>query len=318
MVLSIIIVNWNVRDFARACIQSIRRELLLPADQYEVIVVDNASRDGSAEMFRAEFPDITLIESAVNLGFGAGCNRGYKVATGEFVLLLNPDTEVIDHAVDGLLDTLRAHPRAGIIAPRLVNQDRSPQVAPGGAFPTLANVAWNYFFLGKFLPGRFAPPALFLESDPQGLLNVDWVSGASMLLRRAAIGEEIFDESFFMFGEDMDVCDRVRAGGWEVLYSSGHAIVHHLGRSFAQQDDLELRASAHDGPRRVFKKHNGPLRVLAYDSILLTGFLVRWHVYWLLSLIRPGRDYRVRSEFCKSYVRGMFHMARSRGKAPRP
>ena len=307
MLLSVIIVNWNVRDLARKCLQSIRREMLLPADEYEVIVVDNASADGSVEMLRSEFPDVTLIESPVNLGFGAGCNRGYRVAKGEFVLLLNPDTEVIDHAIDGLVETLRARPKAGIVAPRLVNDDRTPQTAPGGSFPTLRNVAWNYLFLKHILPARLAPPALFLEDDPQGVLSIDWVSGASMLLRRQAIGEQIFDESFFMFGEDMDVCDRLRRAGWEVLYSSLHSIVHHQGKSFAQQESLAIRAAAHRGPRRIFKKHHGPLAVFAYDSILMTGHLVRWPMFWILSVLRPGRGFGERSRYSRIYVRAMLH-----------
>jgi GT2 family glycosyltransferase len=307
VILSVIVVNWNVRDLARKCLLSLKREMLLPVGAYEVIVVDNASADGSVEMFREEFPEITLIDSPVNLGFGAGCNRGYQVAKGEFVLLLNPDTEVIDHAVDGLLDIMRSRASAGILAPRLVNDDGSPQTAPGGAFPTLRNVAWTYLFLKNILPASLAPPALFLEGDPQGILSIDWVSGASMLLRREAIGEQIFDESFFMFGEDMDVCDRVRRRGWEVLYASRHSIVHHQGRSFAKQESLEIRATAHRGPRRIFKKDHGPVSVFLYDSILLTGHLIRWPMYWILSLVRPGRGFAERSRYCKTYLRAMLH-----------
>lgn len=312
VVLTIIIVNWNVRDLARKCIQSVRREMLLPAAEYEIIVVDNASADGSVEMLRAEFPEIGLIANPVNLGFGAGCNRAYPLAKGEFVLLLNPDTEVIDHAIDGLLAIMGSRPRAGIVAPRLVNEDRSFQPAAGGALPTLVNVAWNYLFLKDLVPGGLGPTPLFLEGDPRGLVEMGWVSGASMLLRREAIGERIFDESFFMFGEDMDVCDRMRLEGREVLYAGGHSIVHHHGRSFAQQKSLVIRASAHDGPRRVFKKRHGTAAVLLYDAILLAGFLARWPLYALMERIRPGRGYGGRSEFCRSYVRAMLRAARKR------
>jgi N-acetylglucosaminyl-diphospho-decaprenol L-rhamnosyltransferase len=314
--LSIIIVNWNVRDLARKCVLSLRREMLLPAGDYELIVVDNASADGSAAMFRSEFPEITLIESPVNLGFGAGCNRAYRVARGEFVLLLNPDTEVVDHALDGILGILRSRPDAAIVAPRLVNGDRSFQRAAGGALPTLANVAWNYLFLKDILPAALAPPPLFLEGDPQGLLSLGWVSGASMLLRREAVGEEIFDESFFMFGEDMDVCDRVRRKGWEVLYASAHSIVHHHGKSFDQQHSLEIRVNAHDGPRRVFAKRRGAFSIFLYDAILFAGFLIRWPLYGALSLLRPDRGYGARSDFSRSYLRAMLH--RRPGSGPDP
>ena len=309
MVLSIIIVNWNVRDLARTCVQSVRRDLLLPVEHYEILVVDNASSDGSAAMFRAEFPQITLIASPVNLGFGAGCNKAYALARGEFILLLNPDTEAIGHVLDGLLAIMRSRPRAAIVAPRLVNADLSYQSASGGAFPTLCNVAWNYLFLKNVLPARLAPPTLFLDGDPRALLSIDWVSGASMLLRRQAIGAQIFDESFFMFGEDMDVCDRVRRDGWEVLYAGQHSIIHHHGRSFDQQESPTILATAHGGPRRAFKKRRGRLSVFCYDAILLTGFLVRWPLFGMLAMLRPGHGYESRSRFSRNYVRAVFHRA---------
>ena len=317
MLLSIIIVNWNVRDLVRKCLLSVRREMLAAPDDYEIIVIDNASADGSAGMLRAEFPDVILIESAVNLGFGAGCNQGYRVAKGEFILLLNPDAEVIDHSVDSMLEVMAARPRAGILGPRLVHEDGAFQPASGGALPTLANTAWNYLFLKEMLPRSVAPAELFLEGDPQGLVPVGWVSGASMLVRREAVGAEIFDESFFMYGEDMDVCDRVRREGWEVLYASAISVVHHHGRSFAKQDSLEIRASAHDGPRRVFKKRHGAPSVLAYDAILLTGFLIRWPLFGLLSMLRPGRGYGARSRFSRTYVQAMLHDPGNRDKALR-
>ena len=304
-VLSIIIVNWNVRELIRACLRSVRREMLLAADQYELIVLDNASHDGSVAMLRAEFADIRLIESTVNLGFGAGCNRAFKQARGRFILLLNPDTEVVDHAIDGLLDLMRSRARLGIVGPRLVLGDGSFQRDSGGALPTLANVAWNYLFLKPVLPARWAPPALFLESDPQGLRPVGWVSGASMLLRREAVGMQIFDEAFFMFGEDMDVCDRVRRAGWDVLYDSTHSILHHHGSSFDQQPSAAIQATAHLGPRRVFAKNHGRASLFAYDAILMTGYAIRWPLYGLLGWLRPGHGYTARSQFSRKYIQSM-------------
>ena len=319
VILSIIIVNWNVRDLARKCLLSIRKEMLLPADQYELIVVDNASSDGSADMFRAEFPDVSLIASSVNLGFGAGCNKAYAISRGQFILLLNPDTEVIEHAIDSLLGMMLARSRAAIIAPRLVNVDGSFQSAAGGALPTLLNVAWHYLFLRNTLPARIAPSALFLEGDPREELSIGWVSGASMLLRRAAIGEQIFDESFFMFGEDMDVCSRIRADGWEVVYAGGLSIIHHQGRSFDQQRSLVIRVNAHKGPRRVFAKGRGPISVFLYDTIMFVAFLVRWPAYRILSFLQPEGGYDARAQYSKSYLLAMLHdRAVGNNAAPQP
>lgn len=310
--LSIIIVNWKVRDLLRRCLKSVEEQLRLLDSACEIIVVDNASQDGSVEMMRAEFPGVSLIESQTNLGFGAGCNLAYGRSSGRFVLLLNPDAVLTDHAIDGLLNIMGEMPRAGIVAPRLVDEDRSFQPASGGALPTLPNVAWNYLFLRSVLPRRLAPPPLFLDADPQGLLHLEWVSGAAMLLRREAIGETIFDESFFMFGEDMDLCDRTRRKGWEVLYSSRQSVVHHQGRSFSQQRSLDILANAHEGPRRVFAKTRGKLSLIAYDAIMLAAFAIRWGLFRLLAAIRPGLGYDQRATYSSNYVRAMLHASRRR------
>ena len=124
MELSIIIVNWNVRDLLKDCLNSVINELNLNKDRYELIVVDNASEDDSVKMVRADFADVKLIESSINLGYAAGCNVGYAGSKGDFVLLLNPDTVVIEHAIDEMLDEMNRHPRAGILGARLINTDR--------------------------------------------------------------------------------------------------------------------------------------------------------------------------------------------------
>ena len=107
----------------------------------------------------------------------------------------------------------------------------------------------------------------------------------------------------------MDVCDRVRRAGWDVLYAGALSIIHHQGRSFEQQDSVEIRAAVHGGPRRLFKKHHGPFSVFLYDAIMFSGYLIRWPAFWALSLLRPGRGYEGRSRFSRSYVRSMLRSA---------
>jgi hypothetical protein len=212
---------------------------------------------------------------------------------------------------------MRARPKAGVVAPRLVHGDGTPQSAAGGALPTLANVAWHYLFLREVLPARLGPAPLFLGEDPREVVEMQWVSGASMMLRREAVGETIFDESFFMFGEDMDLCDRVRRAGWQVLYDGTTSVLHHHGKSFEQQGSLEVRANAHDGPRRVFAKHRGTLSVAVYDAMLLVAFLVRWPLFRVLSWVRPGHGFDARSTFCRTYVRAMLQGPPARAASPR-
>lgn len=306
--LSIIIVNWNVRDLLRDCLQSLRREMRLPRDRYETIVVDNASADGSVEMLRSEFPDVQLIVSDANLGFAGGCEAGYAIARGRRILLLNPDTVVLDQAIDRMMAEMDARPDAGVIGSRLLNSDGSFQRAAGGAFPSLANVAWNYLFLDRLLPFRRAPSPVFMRDDDPGVIDIDWVSGAAMLIRREVIGERIFDPHYFMFGEDMDLCDRVRRAGWRVLYSGRQSIVHHHGRSFSAQSSLEVLANVYKGPRRFFQLRHPPAAVLVYDVVVLTGYLIRWPLFRLLAMAKPGGSYDEMARFSRRYVWIMFQL----------
>ena len=300
--LSIIIVNWNVCDYLRECLTSLRNEMILSRDRYEVIVVDNDSQDESVSMLRREFPDVILHESGENLGFGRGCNRGWALAQGDFILLLNPDTVVVDHAIDVLLEDIRNHPRTGIVGGRLTDQHGQFQRDGGGAFPTLANTAWRFFFLDKLLPSGWGPKMQFLADDPQGRQSVDWISGADMLLRREAVGDHLFDEAFFMYGEDMDLCNRIHESGWEIAYTSKATIIHHLRRSFEQQSDTNVLQAIHKGPRAFFQKKNGRFAAFLFDLIMLAGFVLRWIFYSLAGLFRPGSDYARLAVFSRRYV----------------
>jgi N-acetylglucosaminyl-diphospho-decaprenol L-rhamnosyltransferase len=306
--LSIIIVNWNLCDLLMDCLASVEKEMQLDPADYEVIVVDNASTDSSVATGRARFPRVRWVESAANLGFAAGCNLGYGLCRGRHVLLLNPDTVILDHAIDGMLSEFAQRPRAAALGSRLVNADFSFQRAAGGAFPSPGNVAWNYLFLNRLLPASWAPDPLFLEGDPQGVLEVDWVSGAAMLLRREALGATIFNESFFLFGEDMDLCDRLRGQGWQVLYSSLTTVLHYHGKSYQQQSSMEVLDTAVKGPREFFKRRHGRGEVLVYDLILLVGYAARWVLFGLISIARPGRGYGSLSSFSRRYALTMLRL----------
>lgn len=315
--LSIIIVNWNVRDLVRECLRSVFRTTRLARERYEVIVVDNASQDGSVEMLRAEFgDDIRLIAADGNLGFVEGNQRGYEVSSGRYVLLLNPDTVATDGAIDGMLRDLEARPDVAVIGARLANSDGSFQRACGGALPSTWNVAAHHLLFGRLLPARIAPPPLFLLNDPPGLFEIGWVSGAAMLLRREALGPRIFDPEFFMFGEDMDLCRRMARNGWKVLYASDCTIIHHHRQSFERQSSSEVLATLHTGPRSFFAQSHGSFSVLLYDLIFLAGYLLRWPAYRALSVLRPGRGHDARAQFSRLYVRIVLRSLRRRRTAP--
>jgi GT2 family glycosyltransferase len=279
--------------------------MLMDPACFEVIVVDNDSRDGSVEMMKSDFPWVRVEASPVNLGFAAGSQLGYELSSGEFVLLLNPDTVVVDHAIDTLVERLAATPDAAIIGSRLLNSDGSFQRASGGAFPSLANVAWNYLFLNRVLPARWGPEEMFIKGDPQGIRDIDWVSGASLLFRRAAVGERIFDPAFFMFGEDMDVCDRMKRQGWRVLYSTEQSIIHHHGSSFAKQAEQQVLATVYKGPRTFFARTHGPFALAVYDLLLVVGYGTRWLGALLLQLCTRRQNYADQARFSGDFVRTM-------------
>lgn len=278
MRLSIIVVNWNVRDLLRECLASIDPALGLPAAEREIFVVDNASSDGSLEMVAAEFPHVRRIANSSNLGFGAANNQAYAQSRGDYVLLLNPDAAATGDALAQMLAWMEAHPRVGALGSRLVNFDGSLQRWTGGALPTLWNVACHFLMLSKLLPRSWRPAPLFLDRDLAVEERVEWVTGACVLLRRAALGPRIFDESYFLYGEDMDLCRRLGDTGWEVVYGPFATVRHRLGGSMARQSGAILLSSL-KGPHAVFERRHGALAAHAYDAIVWAGFGLRWLAY---------------------------------------
>lgn len=301
MDLSIIIVNWKVRDLLRACLASVYAEAEMPRAAFEVVVVDNDSRDGSVEMVRAEFPQVQLIANVDNPGFGRANNQALPLCSGRFILLLNPDTVVLDHGLDRMVQHLEANPGISVLGCRLLNGDRTLQRWTGGSFISVPSAACHYLFLDKILPRCLRPRSLYLDGDVAGDVDVDWISGAVMLLRSAHLTEGMFDESFFMYGEDMELCCRMGQRG-RVVYSPVASIIHYQGASMVQQSS-EVMLSSLKGPRAYYRLRHGGTWVWVIDLITATGFAVRWIAFALLALVRRGawaksrssRQYMVRS-----------------------
>jgi GT2 family glycosyltransferase len=240
------------------------------------------------------------VENAENIGFGRANNLAFRRARGEFVLLLNPDTVVIDGAADRMLALMRQRPDAACIGSRLLNADGSFQRWTGGGQPTLANCAAHFLLLYKILPARILPPPLYLEDQPPAEREVGWVSGACMMLRRSAVPEPLFDERFFMYCEDLDLCARLIAAGWKVLYAPAAAVIHLDGRSMALQTP-EIRVSQMRSLRHVFAQRHGRAQLFLYDLVILAGFSIRYALA-LLPFGRFGRDFRVAEERGRRFV----------------
>jgi len=231
--LSVIIVNWNVLDLLRRCLLSLN-----PSEEglaVEAIVVDSASYDGSVEMVRREFPWVRLIASDKNLGYARGNNVGMAEASGRYLLVLNPDTEMVGGALEGMARYLDEHPSVGALGPALRYLDGSLQ-SSRRRFPTLATAFCESTLLHQWFPNNRVARRYHLDDRPADVPQpVDWVVGAALMIRREAwqqVGP--LDEGFFMYFEELDWCHRCRAAGWEIHFLPTAEIIHHEGKSSEQ------------------------------------------------------------------------------------
>jgi GT2 family glycosyltransferase len=228
---AIVIVGYNCREPLRQCLFRLQASGAMP----RVIVIDNASADGSAAMVRQEFPSVQLIANAENRGFALACNQGIRATTDEFVLLLNPDTLMDLTSLGRLLDAMVSHPMVGACGPRILNPDGSLQPSCR-RFPTLPRLLLDELGFGKLFPhSRFfgAYRMTWWAHDQQR--EVDQLMGAALLLRRAALEQVgLLDERFFVYFEEVDLCLRLHQAGWKVLFVPTAQVVHRGGQSARQ------------------------------------------------------------------------------------
>jgi len=291
--LSIVIVNWNVRDLLRRCLHSIldTRCLML----VEVIVVDNDSTDGSVEMVRAEFPSVHLIANAQNRGFPAANNQGIAVARGRYVFLLNCDAEVVGDALATMVAFADAHPDVGVVGPQLLYPDGSVQ-SSRRRFPTLLTAFFESTWIQSCAPRRLLERYYVLDRPDDMTQDVDWVKGAALLARREAI-EQVgpMDEGFFMYSEELDWCRRFREAGWRVVYLPTAQVIHHEGKS-SEQVVAAKHIYFQSSKVRYFRKHHGAVAAEVLRLFLLGNYV--WQLglegaKWLVGHKRPLRAQRV-------------------------
>ncbi|MEJ8859998.1 glycosyltransferase family 2 protein [Variovorax robiniae] len=290
-IVSIIIVNWNVRELLHACLRSVIDAGGLRPHQMRIIVVDNASADGSVAMVRRDFPSVELIANTENVGFGKANNQALKRCSGRFVLLLNPDTVVEQGGIARLVQILEANPSVAVLGCRLLNADRSLQRWTGGAYPRLLNVASHYLFIDRLLPRSWRPAPLYLDRDVVEDQEVDWVSGAVMLLRADRLQGQLFDPKYFMYGEDMELCHRLKQAGGVVMYTPEVSIIHYQGASMKKQQGDVLLSSL-KGPRQFYRQMRGGRGIGLYDAITVSGFALRWALFGSAGWLRPRSDFK--------------------------
>lgn len=233
--LSVVILNWNARDYLVAALNSIIGQEW--RHTVELIVVDNFSQlDDSAETVRRDFPQAQLIVTEKNLGFAAGNNIGLRAARGRYILFLNPDTLVHEGAFDTLIDWMDSHPQAGASGPKMTYPDGQLQ-ASSRSFPSFGAGLFRNTILGKLWPNNpWSRSYLMEEARNDQPSQADWLSGSALLVRREAL-EQItdasgaWDEKYFMYCEDVDICWRLKARGWERWYVPAAHITHRIGGS---------------------------------------------------------------------------------------
>jgi GT2 family glycosyltransferase len=297
--LSIVIVSWNVNDLLRRCVRSVMDSLSSGRQgglAWQLIVVDNASSDGTVEMLRQEYPQVELIANQGNLGFTAGNNQGISLSDGRYVLLLNPDTEVVEDALWQMVGYMDQHDRVGALGPQLLYPDGTVQ-SSRRRFPGLDTAFLEGTFLQPLFPNSGILRRYYVRDRADDeTQEVDWLVGACLLVRRAAL-EEVgsLDERFFMYSEELDWCYRAKTRGWKVVYLPTARVIHHEGRSSEQVPPVR-HVQFQRSKVLFFRKHHGGWRAEALRYYLLATYL--WQatlesLKWLVGHKRPLRQQRV-------------------------
>nr|PZN65631.1 MAG: hypothetical protein DIU58_06950 [Sphaerobacter thermophilus] len=273
--LSVVIVSYNVRDLLLDCLTSLEAAFAAGGMTTEIIVVDNASCDGTAEAVRRRFPSVRVVEAGANRGFAAGCNMGIRLARGRAIALLNPDTTVVGDALGTLARYLEEHPDVGVAGPRVYRPDGTTQPTRR-RFPTLATgllestIIQDYWKNNRVLRRYYVAD----RSDDEEQ-EVDWLVGACLVARREAVEMAgLLDERFFMYSEEVEWCRRIREAGWMIMYVPSAAVTHYEGASSSQ--DIPARQVDFDTSKvLLFERLYGRGVARFLRAFLLASYLVR-------------------------------------------
>jgi len=267
--LSIVIISWNTADLLAQCLASIYT--CPPDNDFEVLVVDNASTDDTVQIVRQQYPQVKLLENKKNVGFATANNQAVRHSTGRYVLLLNPDTKVKPGALKKLVEFIDTTPQAGAVGARILNPDESLQTSCYPA-PTLAREFWRLFHLDALWPyGSYHMSGWQIDRPRE----VDVLLGACLLLRKSALDQVgLLDENYFIYSEEVDLCYRLRKAGWPLYWVPQAQVIHYGGQS-TQQVAAEMFMRLYQSKLIFIRKHHGGLAGQLYKLILLVTALVR-------------------------------------------
>lgn len=270
--LSVIVVSWNTRAQLKACLVSLVAAVADLSGSAEIFVVDNASSDGSAAMVRSQFPGVTLTTNKTNLGFARANNQALAQSNGDFVLLLNSDTELLPGALQNLVAFAAANTRLGAAGPLLLNSDRSlqpsaqPMLTPEREF-------WRLSFLDRLLPQARYRMGHWERETPR---PVETLKGACLLLRRDALAEVgVLDDSYFMYTEEVDLCYRLLQAGWELWWVPQARVIHH-GEASSRQAAQEMYIQLYRSKVQFYRKFGGEKQANRFKHLVRLAYWPRF------------------------------------------
>lgn len=301
---SAIVVTWNMADLVARCLASLR-DNGPSGDMMEVIVVDNGSADGTIEMLHRDWPDVRVIANSENLGFTKANNQGIAIARGHHLLLINADAFLTPSCLTGMLERLASDERAAVVGPRLVYGDGTWQRWTAGRAPSLG-AALNHFLFLERLGRAHAFGGLYLGVDAREARRVDWVSSACMLVRADAVrAVGGMDERFFVYMDDVDMCQRIRDAGWHIWYEPSAEAIHLMGQGSRRRQGGASPAALRSLNQYFALRHGGGAAAVLH-LIEIVGFGVRALVYTTAALLRRETMLRDKARTHWTFFRLMF------------
>lgn len=272
MDLSIIIVSWNTKKLLKDCLESVYENT--KKHSFEIFVVDNNSPDLSAEMVREEFPEVNLIANKENLGFAPANNQALKLAKGDNIMLLNPDTVVIDSAIDKMLDYLSLN-ECDLLTCKLLNTDGSLQKSVNNFYSFWETLLENRFFAGLSQKFNFKKGYFKSTWDHNSTIEIDWARGAVLMFKKAVMDKiGILDERYYIYGEEIDFYYRARKSGFKAVFVHNINIIHH-GKSSSKQKRTQMFIQNYKSLYLFLKKNYGMTSYYFYRARVLI-FMIIW------------------------------------------
>lgn len=296
MKLSVVIVSWNVKDLLAGCLESLYADPLMP--EHEILVVDNASTDATIQMLNQQYPQVRVLESENNIGFAAANNWGIRECTGDYILLLNPDTEVKRGALAALLEYLSSNPGVGAVGPRINNPDGGLQLSCSPV-PTLQSEFLRLYHLPGMRHDGYYEMQNWDQREPH---PTDILLGACIMLPRVALDQVgLMDEEYFMYTEETDLCFRLKRAGWNLFWVPSAQIIHYGGQSTKQAArDMFLRL--YQSKTLFFRKNYGAIPVMIYKLLLASVSVSRLFVA-LIAWLQPAVQRRKSLYQAGNYLR---------------